>query len=98
MAPPGKRNARRGDAGRLHGDFHSSESPISIAPRAVQGKGIHLRIAEISDGFEVALHGVALGKLFRISVHQTRLEAVDRAVLEEHERGVPLIIDDGAEA
>lgn len=54
--------------------------------------GLHLRIDPIPGGFEVALYGAALGRVCRIATYSTRLEAVDRAILEEHERGVPLIV------
>ena len=53
----------------------------------------YLRINELPDGkFEVALHARLAGRLFRIASYPTRLEAVNRAILEEHERGVPLIV------
>jgi hypothetical protein len=52
-----------------------------------------IRVNELPDGkFEVALHARLAGRLFRIASYPTRLEAVNRATLEEHERGVPLIV------
>lgn len=55
----------------------------------------HLRINELPDGrFEVALHARLAGRLFRIASYPTRLEAVNRAILEEHERSVPLIVEE----
>lgn len=54
-----------------------------------------IRINELPDGrFEVALHARLAGRLFRIASYGTRLEAVNRAILEEHERGVPLVVEE----
>jgi len=61
------------------------------------GSGLHLRIDSCADGWEVALHGHAIGKVCRIAAFPTRAEAVSRAELEEKERSVPFVVEEAAD-
>ncbi|MBA4758856.1 hypothetical protein [Sphingosinicella sp.] len=90
--PPDKRKRPPGRGDRFL-EISKTNGPKIIAPNAANAKGLSIRINEISDGFEVALHGAAIGRVCRIASYPTRREAVDRAVLEERERGVPLIVE-----
>lgn len=88
--PPTKKRAPKGTDARF---LKTSNGPKNIAPNTANAKGLSIRINEIAGGFEVALHGAAIGRVCRIASYPTRREAVDRAVLEERERGVPLIVE-----
>ena len=60
---------------------------------------LHLRIEATEGGHAVALYGSALGRVLTVITLPTRAEAVQRAELEEKERGVPFVaeVPDGEE-
>lgn len=59
---------------------------------------LHIRVLKREDGHAVALFGDAIGRVCRIASYPTRLEAVNRAILEEQERGVPFIVEEVRDA
>ncbi len=60
--------------------------------------GLHIRVDPCPEGWEVTLHGHAIGKVCRVAAFPVRAEAVQRALLEEKERGVPFVeeVPDGS--
>ena len=55
--------------------------------------GLHIRVDPCPEGWEVALHGRAIGKVCRVAAFPVRTEAVQRAEIEEKERGVPFVVE-----